>query len=109
MLSPLDPLLYAMLATRALSLAIEGHHTEAAEWGVRAANAPGAHDMISVIAVFTNDLAGNRDEAANWARRVLASRQDITQNHFFRSFPFNDPRTRNTFSEALSRHGIAES
>ncbi|MEW9920006.1 winged helix-turn-helix domain-containing tetratricopeptide repeat protein [Marimonas sp. MJW-29] len=109
MLSPLDPLLYAMLATRAMSLAIEGNHTEAAKWSVRAANAPGAHDMISLIAIFTNELAGNREEAANWARRVLASRQDIKQDQFFRSFPFNDPGTRREFSDALSRHGISES
>ena len=106
-LSPLDPLLYAMLATRAMSLAIEGHHAEAAKWSVRAANAPGAHDLISVIAVVTNELAGNREEAANWARRVMASRRDITQDHFFRSFPFTDEATRRLFSDALSRHGIA--
>ena len=107
-LSPLDPLLYAMLGTRAMSLAIEERHAEAAEWGVRAATAPGAHDLISVIAVFTNELAGNHQEAANWAERVRARRRDITQELFFRSFPFTDHPTRRRFSAALSRHGIPE-
>ena len=105
-LSPLDPLLYAMLATRALSLAMEGRDTEAAEWAVRAANAPGAHDMINVIAVATNEMAGNRDEAASWADRARARRADITQEQFFRSFPFADQAIRNRFAAALTRRGI---
>ncbi len=107
-LSPLDPLLYAMLGTRAMSLAMEGRDSEAADWAVRAANAPGAHDLISLIATFTNELAGNQTEAAQWADRVRASRQRITQDHFFRSFPFTDPDTRSRFSSALTRQGIPQ-
>jgi len=106
-LSPLDPLLYAMLGTRAISLAMEGRDTEAAEWAVRAANEPGAHDLISVIAIITNDLAGNRKEAADWARHVRQNRHDISQDHFFGSFPFSNSQVRARFSEALTRHGIS--
>lgn len=108
-LSPLDPMLYAMLGTRAMSLAMENRDAEAAEWAVRAANAPGAHDLISVIAAFTNELAGNHSEAALWAERVRASRQNITQRQFLRSFPFKDPAVRARFSDALKRQGIPES
>ena len=108
-LSPLDPLLYAMFGTRAMSLAIDGRDAEAAEWAVRAANAPGAHDLISVIAIFTNELAGNTVEAANWADRLRGHRSDITQQQFFRSFPFTDGAVRSRFSQALTRHGIPES
>lgn len=105
-LSPLDPLLYAMLGTRALSLAMEGRDDEAAEWANRAANAPGAHDLISLIAVIANELAGNNLEAADWARRVRAHRNDISQYHFFRSFPFDAGPLRERFSSALARHDI---
>ena len=108
LLSPLDPLLYAMLGTRAMSLAIDGRDAEAAEWAVRAANAPGAHDLISVIAIFTNELAGNNAEASNWADRVRGNRSDITQQQFFRSFPFTNAATRARISKALSQHGIPE-
>ncbi|MGI9475336.1 MAG: winged helix-turn-helix domain-containing tetratricopeptide repeat protein [Hyphomicrobiaceae bacterium] len=106
-LSPLDPLLYAMLGTRALGLAMEGRDAEAAEWANRAANAPGAHDLISLIAVISNELAGNNQEAADWARRVREHRHDISQEHFFRSFPFEDGQVRARFSTALARHDIS--
>jgi tetratricopeptide (TPR) repeat protein len=108
LLSPLDPLLYAMLGTRAMSLAIEGRDEEAAAWAVRAATAPGAHDLISVIAVFTNELAGNSAEARRWDERVRGNRRDITQQQFFRSFPFTDGGVRARLSGALARHGILE-
>ncbi|MGI9524922.1 MAG: winged helix-turn-helix domain-containing tetratricopeptide repeat protein [Hyphomicrobiaceae bacterium] len=108
LLSPLDPLLYAMLGTRAMSLAVEGRDQEAADWALQAANTPGAHDLICVIAVFACELAGNSQEAAKWARRVLDNRSDITQHQFFRSFPFADDHVRARFSEALTRHGIPE-
>ncbi|WP_420586695.1 winged helix-turn-helix domain-containing tetratricopeptide repeat protein [Ruegeria sp.] len=107
-LSPLDPMLYAMLGTRAMSHAIDENYEEAADWGVRAANAPGAHDLIAMIAVFTNELAGNHNEAADWAKRLRSSRLGITQEHFFRSFPFSDSIIRQRFSSALSRHNIPE-
>lgn len=107
-LSPLDPMLYAMLGTRAMSHAIDGRYDEAAVWGVRAANAPGAHDLIAMIAIFTNELAGKHQEAAEWTRRLRASRNDLTQAHFFNSFPFADPVIRDRFSKALNRHNIPE-
>lgn len=105
-LSPLDPMLYAMLGTRAMSLAMEGRDAEAADWAGRAANAPGAHELISVIAAITNELAENRTEAAMWADRVRASPLLITQRHFFRSFPFADAAIRTRFADALTRQGI---
>ncbi|HET6599968.1 MAG TPA: winged helix-turn-helix domain-containing protein, partial [Burkholderiaceae bacterium] len=42
-LSPLDPLYYGMLGTRAFSHMVEGEDAEAAEWAERAARSPGAH------------------------------------------------------------------
>ncbi len=107
-LSPLDPMLYAMLGTRALSHAIDGRYDEAADWGARAANAPGAHDLIAMIAIFTNELAGNHKDAADWTKRLRISRNDLTQAHFFNSFPFADLDVRERFAAALSRHNIPE-
>ncbi len=105
-LSPLDPMLYAMLSTRALSLAMEGRDHEAAQWVIRAANEPGAHDFIWMIAVIINELAGDRQLAEQWARRLKQARRDISQKQFFRSFPFRDAVTRERFSAALTLHGI---
>lgn len=105
-LSPLDPMLYAMLGTRALSLSMESRDDEAARWAVRAATAPGAHHLIQVIAVATNQMAGKSGEAADWAKRLLDQRADFKQDQFFRSFPFRDDTFRTRFSDALRKHGI---
>lgn len=105
-LSPLDPLLYAMLGTRAISLSQQNRDYEAARWVERAANAPGAHYLIRAIAVAIHDMAGKPSEAAIWAERLRGQREEITQAQFFRSFPFRDETYRLRFSEALRRYGI---
>ena len=106
-LSPLDPMLYAMLGTRALCLMMEERYEEAAVWADRAASAPGAHVLIWVIAAIANELAGYRETAAAWAQRVWQHRADISQEHFFRSFPFTDAGIRARFASALTKHGFA--
>lgn len=105
-LSPLDPMLYAMLGTRALSLVIEGRDAEAALWSAQAASAPGAHDLIRLIAAFSHELAGEREAAGAWIRRIGAGRAEITQDRFFRSFPFADSAMRRRIAGALAVHGI---
>ncbi len=105
-LSPLDPMLYAMLATRAMSLSMDGRDEEAAGWAARAANEPGAHDHIWLIAVLTSELAGRRQLAAQWAQRLKLHGHGISQAQFFRSFPFSDDAIKARFSAALTRHGI---
>lgn len=105
-LSPLDPMLYAMLATRALSISMDGNDEEAAKWAERAANEPGAHDLIWMIAAIMNELAGKSGRAGQWVERLKHRRENISQQQFFHSFPFADGATRARFSTALSRHGI---
>ena len=63
-LSPLDPLHYAMLGTRALSHMTLGEDAVAAEWADRAASSPGAHVLIAMIATAAHALAGNDGRAA---------------------------------------------
>ena len=99
-------MLYAMLATRAMSLSMDGRDEEAASWAARAANAPGAHDHIWLIAVLTSELAGKRELAEQWAQRIKQRGQTISQEQFFRSFPFRDEAVKTRFSAALSRHDI---
>jgi len=71
-LSPLDPLLYGMIAAKALVLAQIGREKEAAEWAERAANSPGAHFIIWLIAVACHGMAGRTADAARWAEMVRA-------------------------------------
>ncbi len=62
-LSPMDPLLFGMLASRALALARLGRHDEAVEWAQRAAARPNAHVHIRAISMFCLALAGRTAEA----------------------------------------------
>ncbi|MCC6847662.1 MAG: winged helix-turn-helix domain-containing protein [Deltaproteobacteria bacterium] len=105
-LSPLDPLYYAMAATRALAHVVAGEHTDAADWAERAARSPGAHVLIAVIAVAAHALAGDRARAAAWTANVRARCAAITAADFFRSFPFADGRARARIAKALATCGL---
>jgi DNA-binding SARP family transcriptional activator len=69
-LSPFDPLLFAMLATRAIALLRLGRLDEAATWAVRAAARPNAHVHIVAIASYCLALAGRVDEAQALSAKV---------------------------------------
>ena len=81
-LSPLDPLYYAMLGTRAFTHTVLGEDLEAADWAERAARSPGAHVLIALIAVATNALAGNHTRAAYWAENVRSRNPTLTRGLF---------------------------
>ena len=105
-LSPLDPLHYAMVATRALSHIVGGEAEAAAGWAERAACSPGAHVMIAVIAIIAHALHGDRARAAAWAANVRERNGSITDADFFRAFPFADPVARERIAQALAAFGI---
>ncbi len=69
-LSPFDPLLFAMLGTRAIGLARLGHYEEAAEWAKKAAARPNAHQHIMAIAAMTLGLAGRLAEANDYKAKI---------------------------------------
>ncbi|WP_418292003.1 transcriptional regulator [Methylobacterium durans] len=106
-LSPLDPFLYAMLATRALACLITGDAEQAAAWADKAARSPGAHVMISLIAVIAHTLNGDPQRAAIWLADVIGRRGDVTQAHFFASFPFRDGAVRRRIAKALADNGFS--
>jgi DNA-binding SARP family transcriptional activator/Tfp pilus assembly protein PilF len=62
-LSPFDPLLFAMLGARAMALARLSRFDEAADWALRAAARPNAHEHIFGIATYCLALAGRLDDA----------------------------------------------
>ncbi len=105
-LSPVDPLHYAMAATRALSHIVCAEDGDAADWAEKAAREPGAHVFIAVIAVAAHVLNGDRHRAAAWAANVRQRATGISAASFFRSFPFADPRTKRRIARALSAFDI---
>lgn len=105
-LSPIDPMHYAMMGSRALSHAIRGEYAEAADWSGRAASAPNAHALIAMIAVLCQTLVGRTEEAVVWAERARTASPGISRDAFFSAFPFHDAAIRQKFSEALRREGF---
>ncbi len=105
-LSPLDPLRYAMLATRALSRLVRGEPDEASLWAERAVAAPNAHVQVRVIAALCHELAGNRAAAEAWAAEIRRSTPGFRAAQFFQAFPFRDEATLAQAQAALRRLGV---
>ena len=105
-LSPIDPLHYAMLATRALSHIVRGDFAAASEWAERGAKAPNAHVQIRVIAAVSHELAGNRQAAERWASEVRRATPGYNRATFFAAFPFRNESIRIRVGAALGRLGI---
>jgi tetratricopeptide (TPR) repeat protein len=102
-LSPLDPLYYAMLATRAFTHMVMGEDAEAAAWAERAARSPGAHVLIALIAVAAHALGGDEIRAASWAANVRSRDPTLTRSDFFRAFPMMSETIKARVSTALAR------
>lgn len=105
-LSPLDPLFYAMMATRAFGHLALGEDTEAARWARRAARAPGAHVLIAMIACAAQGIAGDEAAAEAWAANVRERNRALTRADFFRSFPMKAEAVRSRIDAALARRGF---
>ncbi|PWJ10323.1 winged helix-turn-helix domain-containing tetratricopeptide repeat protein [Jannaschia seohaensis] len=105
-LSPLDPFLYAMLATRAFAHLIDGNTSKAATWAEHAARAPGAHYLIGLIAAVAHQMNGDQKSASLWAQRAKSRRPGASTERFFNAFPFSDTALRRSISDALNAAGI---
>jgi tetratricopeptide (TPR) repeat protein len=105
-LSPLDPLYYAMVATRAFTHLMEGEDALAAGWAERAARAPGAHVLIAMIASGIHAVAGDEAASRSWADNVRERNPALKREDFFRSFPFKSAPVRSRLDEALARRGF---
>jgi TolB-like protein len=98
-LSPFDPMLFGMLATRAMALVRLGQFEEAANWAVKAAARPNVFPHIHAIAAFTLALAGSLDQARSHAAAARRMSPRYSLAEFLTTFPF-DPE-----GEALFRKG----
>ena len=105
-LSPLDPLFYGMLGTRAFTHLAQGEDLEAASWAERAARSPGAHVLIAMIAAAAHALAGHDTEARSWAENVRERNPRLTRKDFFRAFPIKPEPMRSRLSVALQNLGF---
>lgn len=100
-LSPYDPLLFGMLASRAMALVRLGRSDEAADWALKAAARPNAHAHILGIAAHCLALAGRLDEARGVAASIHRSLPGYRVGDFLAAFKFAPD------AEALYRSGAA--
>ncbi len=105
-LSPLDPLHYAMIGTRAFTHMMQGEDVEAADWAERAARSPGAHVLIAMIALVAHALADDTASATAWSDNVRSRNPALRSDDFFRAFPMQSATTRERVSTALARFGF---
>ncbi|WP_279211675.1 transcriptional regulator [Achromobacter mucicolens] len=104
-LSPFDPLLFGMLAVRALALVRLGRIDEAAGWAVKAAARPNAHVHILAIAACCLALAGRTDEALGFLPAIRKAQPSYRVEDFLASFRL-EPDTQALFREGARRIGI---
>ncbi len=105
-LSPLDPFVYGMLGVRALSHIAREDTAQAADWAERAANSPGAHALIEMIAAVAHGLNGNDVRSKAWAESARARAGHLRKADFLRAFPFRDIPTRERVTGMLGSLGF---
>ena len=105
-LSPLDPLHYAMLATRGFTHLLRNEDAEAARWVERGARSPGAHVLIAMIAAAAHALSGDGARAAFWASNARERSAALTRADFFRAFPIKSDAMRSRLERGLELVGF---
>jgi TolB-like protein/DNA-binding winged helix-turn-helix (wHTH) protein len=105
-LSPLDPLKYAMVATRGFAHLINDEDADAARWTERGARSPGAHVLIAMVAAAAHALSGDATRAAFWAANVRERSPGLTRADFFRAFPIRSESARARVEHALASVGF---
>jgi DNA-binding SARP family transcriptional activator/tetratricopeptide (TPR) repeat protein len=87
-LSPFDPLLFAMLACRAIGHLRLGDLDAASEWSLKAVARPNAHRHILAIAAHCLAAAGRTDEARAFVERIRRTNPRYRIDEFFKVFQF---------------------
>jgi tetratricopeptide (TPR) repeat protein len=87
-LSPFDPLLFAMMASRAMAHVRLGQFEEAATWGVNAARRPNAHVHVRAIAAHCLAAASRIQEANGLVTSIHKTHPGYNIEDFLTAFRF---------------------
>jgi tetratricopeptide (TPR) repeat protein len=101
-LSPFDPMLFGVLASRAMALVRLGQFDQAADWAANAAARPNAHAQIFAVAAFSLSLAGRMEEARSHLATILRTVPDYSLQSFLSAFHLG-PDDQLLFREAARR------
>jgi DNA-binding SARP family transcriptional activator/Flp pilus assembly protein TadD len=106
LLSPFDPLLFAMLGSRALALLRLGEFEEAANWAIKAAARPNAHQHIMAIAAISLGLAGRLEEASVYTQKIRSRVPNYRVADFLAAFRCT-PDAAALFTQGAGRVGVS--
>jgi DNA-binding SARP family transcriptional activator len=98
-LSPYDPLLFGMLAVRAIALVRLGRFDDAAEWALKAAARPNAHVHIQALAAECLAMTDRHAEVADIIARIRLAVPGYGISDFLGAFQLSED------VEALFRNG----
>jgi DNA-binding SARP family transcriptional activator len=104
-LSPFDPLLFAMLASRAVCLARLGQYDEAGDWAIKAAARPNAHQHIQAISAIVLALGGRIEEANQYKARLREHVPNYSMADFLASFRYS-PEVASLLTQGARRIGV---
>jgi DNA-binding SARP family transcriptional activator len=104
LLSPFDPLLFAMMGARAMALVRLERFGEAADWGTKAAARPNAHAHIKAIAAYCLALDGRLEEARAQMGAIRKALPRYRIDDFLTAMQFA-PEGEALFREAARRIG----
>jgi tetratricopeptide (TPR) repeat protein len=104
-LSPFDPLLFAMLASRAIAHFRLGEFEEAAAWAVKAAARPNAHNHALAVAAQCLGMAGRIGEAQAFLTTIRDSAPGYHFDDFIAAFRFK-PDAAARFKKSARRIGF---
>jgi DNA-binding SARP family transcriptional activator len=104
-LSPFDPMLFAMFGSRAMGLVRLKRFEEAAEWAVKAAARPNAHEHIRAIAAICLALADRREEARAHLASIRRTRPHYRVDDFLAAFQF-EPDAVALYRKGAKRIGL---
>lgn len=104
-LSPLDPLLYAMLGTQAQSYINDERYEEAAMWSEKSAQTPGSHYLLSMLAAAAHELKGDHERAQHWLAMTKSRRPDASVDRFLQAFQYQSESSRSRIEQALKDVG----
>ena len=104
-LSPFDPLLFAMLASKAVSLVRLRRFEEASEWALQGAARPNAHNVIRATAAHCLAFLGRIEEARSFVALIRQSAPDYSVDDYLTSFRFK-PDDAALFRESGKRIGL---
>ncbi|MBV8746121.1 MAG: hypothetical protein JO134_13875 [Xanthobacteraceae bacterium] len=106
LLSPLDPLLFGMLGSKAMALVRLGRFDEAAAWSVKAAMQPNAHILILAMAALCHVLAGKIAQARMYAETIRRAQPRFSVDEYLTAFHFSDDAAA-LFRQAAGKIGMA--